>query len=247
MKRNWRILLIAVFAVLLLTNAAFALNLGVDELTLDPGEFYEFTPQEGTVYWFVSDESVLELGGSEGMGVRALEPGTAVVFAMTDDYLETDSCVVTVTGEAKAVKSAELYYQDLTEEDLAKINDPALAAVLSLANNTAAFPMGIGDLSGYEYKVLIAVKAGSQQKIADAAEAMGLGDVWAYEFDGMAALTGGANDIAKLLVDYRDDIVSVETDAVYTIDDPVEDDELESKSVSTLQGNAETLEHQYRA
>ena len=148
MKRNWLFLLIAVFAAFLLTNAALALDLGVDELTLDPGEFYEFTPQEGTVYWFVSDESVLELGGEEHLGVRALEPGTAVVFAMTDDYLETDSCVVTVTGEAKAVKAGNLYYQDLTGEDLSKINDPALAVVLGLASDTAAFPMGIGDLSG---------------------------------------------------------------------------------------------------
>ena len=64
MKRNRLFLLIAVFAVFLLTNAvAAALDLGVDELTLDPGEFYEFTPQDGIVHWFVSDESVLELGG----------------------------------------------------------------------------------------------------------------------------------------------------------------------------------------
>ena len=44
MKRNWRILLIAVFAVLLLTNAALALDLGVDELTLDPGNI-ESSPE----------------------------------------------------------------------------------------------------------------------------------------------------------------------------------------------------------
>ncbi len=240
MKRNWRILLIAVFAVLLLTNAAFAaLDLGVDEITLDPGEFYEFTPQEGTVYWFVSDESVLELGGSERLGVTALAPGTAVVFAMAEDSGETDSCVVTVTGEAKAVKSADLYYQDLTAEDLAKVNDPALAAVLSLANNTAAFPMGIGDLSGFDYKVLIVVKDGSQQKVADAAEAMGLTDTWAYEFINMAALCGDANDISRLLIEYRDDIVSVETDVKYTLDS--DETETASGGVTNLQGNAETL------
>ncbi len=239
MKRDRLFLLIAVFAIFLLTNAASALDLGVDEITLDPGGFYEFTPQEGIVHWFVSDESVIELGGEEFIGVRALQPGTAVVFAMADDSGETDSCVVTVTGEAKAVKSANLYYQDLTEDDLAKVNDPSLAAVLSLANNTAAFPMGIGDLSGHEYKVLLVVKDGSQQKIADAAEAMGLADTWAYEFVNMAALRGDANDIAKLLIDCRDDIVSVETDQMYTIE-PI-DDELQSKDVSALDGHAETL------
>ena len=240
MKRNHLFLLIAVFAVFLLTNAvAAALDLGVDELTLDPGEFYEFTPQEGTVYWFVSDESVLELGGSEGIGVRALEPGTAVVFAMTDDYLETDSCVVTVTGEAKAVKAGNLYYQDLTEEDLAKINDPALAVVLGLASDTAAFPMGIGDLSGHDYKVLIVVKEGSQQKVADAAEAMGLVGTWAYKYVPMAALCGDANDIAKLLIDYRDDIVSVETDEKYTLNS--DDEAAASDGITGLSENAEKL------
>ena len=241
MKRSRLFLLIAVFAVFLLTNTAFAaLDLGVDELTLDPGEFFEFTPQDGLVHWFVSDESVLELGGEESIGVRALEPGTAVVFAMTDDYLETDSCVVTVTGEAKAVKSASLYYQDLTEEDLAKVNDPALAAVLNIANNTADFPMGIGSLSGFDYKVLIAVKDGSQQKVADAAEAMGIEDTWAYEYISMVSLSGGANDIAKLLIDCRDDIVSVETDGKYSIDPVEEEEELESKGFS-LWGNAAAL------
>ena len=240
MKRDRLFLLIAVFAIFLLTNAvAAALDLGVDEITLDPGEFYEFTTPEGIVQWFVSDESVIELGGENCVGVRALQPGTAVVFAMTEDFSETDSCVVTVTGEAKAVKSGDLYYQGLTEEDLAKVNDPAIAAVLGMASNTEMFPMGIGDLSGCEYKVLIVVKDGSQQKIADAAEAMGLADTWAYKYTAMAALRGDANDIAKLLIEYRDDIVSVETDKQYTIDP--EEDELESKSVSNLGGNAEAI------
>ena len=236
MKRSRLFLLIAVFAVFLLTNAvSAALDLGVDEITLDPGGFYEFTPQDGIVYWYVSDESVIELGGEETMGVKALEPGTAVVFAMSEDRSEADSCVVKVTGEAKAVKSGDLYYQDLTEEDLAKVNDPAIAAVLSMASNTAAFPMGIGDLSGHEYKVLVMVKDGSQQKIADAAEAMGLDDVWAYKYVSMAALKGDANDIARLLVEYRDDIVSVETDREYSVDS------LEDDGIFNLNATAEKL------
>ncbi len=236
MKRSRLFLLIAVFAVFLLTNAvSAALDLGVDEITLDPGGFYEFTPQDGIVYWYVSDESVIELGSEETMGVKALQPGTAVVFAMSEDRSEADSCVVTVTGEAKAVKSGDLYYQDLTAEDLAKVNDPAIASVLSMAANTEAFPMGIGDLSGYEYKVLVYVKDGSQQKIADAAEAMGLADVWAYKYVSMAALKGDANDIARLLVEYRDDIVSVETDREYSVDS------FEDNGISKLNETAEKL------
>ncbi len=238
MKRDRLFLLIAVFAVFLLTNAAAAaLDLGVDELTLDPGEFYEFTPQDGTIYWYVSDESVIELGGEETLGVRALEPGTAVVFAMSEDHSEVDSCVVTVNGEAKAVKSGDLYYQDLTDDDLAKVKDPAIAAVLSLASNTSAFPMGIGDLSGQGFKVLLTVKEGSAQKIADAAEEMGLADAWAYEYVSMAALKGDANDIARLLVEYRDDILTVETDEEYSVDSEMWDND----GVSGLKGSAEVL------
>ena len=231
-----KISLFLLLALLLLTNAAFAaVDLGVDEITLAPGEFYAFAPQDGLVYWLVSDESVIELDQESSIGVRALEPGTAVVFAMSEDYSETDSCVVTVTGEAKAVKSADLYYQALTDEDLAKVNDPAIAAVLRLSSDSAAFPMGVGDLSGFEYKVLIVVKDGSQQKIADAAEAMGLAGTWAYEYVPVAALRGDANDIAKLLIDYRDDIVSVETDEMYSIEAD------EETGVTHLQGEAETL------
>ena len=47
-----RIPLFLLLALLLITNTAFAaVDLGVDELTLDPGETYEFDPiADGIVY-----------------------------------------------------------------------------------------------------------------------------------------------------------------------------------------------------
>ena len=142
-----RIPLFLLLALLLIANAAFAaVDLGVDELTLAPGETYEFDPiADGIVNWSISDESVLKFSGGEHIGVTALQPGTAVVFAMSEDYSEVDSCVVTVSGEAKmAAKSADLYYLQLTSEDLAKVNDPAVSSVLNIASDTETHPKGIG-------------------------------------------------------------------------------------------------------
>ena len=241
MKRVPLFLMILLTA-LMLANAAFAaVELNVDELTLAPGEAYEFDPiADGLVYWSISDESVLKFSGSEHIGVTALEPGTAVVFAMSEDHSEVDSCVVTVSGEAKAAKSAELYYQQLTAEDLAKVNDPAIASVLSMASDIEKYPQGIGTLDGTEYKVLVAVTEGSARKLADAADALGLADVWAFERTDMTALRANANVLARLLIEYRDEIVSVETDQMHTVE--FEDEEaLASKGVSNMGKNIETL------
>ncbi len=235
------LLLLAVSALLLLTAvAAFAaVDLGVDELTLNPGESYEFEPLDGMIRWSVSDESVIAFTGDERIGITALKPGTALVLAMSEDHSETDYCVVTVNGTAeKTTKSAELYYQQLIEEDLAKVKDPALAAVLRLASDTEKFPLGVGSMTDSEYKVLVSVKEGTAQKIADAAEALGLADVWAYKYVSMVALRGDANGISFLLVNYRNDIVSVEPDQVFVINP---DDDLVGKDISNLGGNAEEL------
>ncbi len=241
MKENRFLLLIAVFTLLLLTaSAAFAaVDLGVDELTLNPGESYEFEPLDGIIRWSVSDESVITFTGDERIGITALKPGTALVFAMSEDHSEVDYCVVTVNGTAEsAAKSAELYYQQLTDEDLAKVKDPAIAAVLRLASDTEKFPLGVGSMTDIEYKVLVNVKEGTAQKIADAAEALGLADVWAFDRINMIALRGGANEISRFLIDCRDDIVTVETDQIHTVEF---DDDIESKSISNLSQNAEKL------
>ena len=241
MKGNHFLLLFTVFALLLMTAAvAFAaVDLGVEELTLNPGESYEFEPLDGIVRWSVSDESVIAFTGDERIGIMALKPGTALVFAMSEDHSEADYCVVTVAGAAEnAAKSAELYYQQLSEEDLAKVKDPAIAAVLRLASDTEKFPLGVGSMTDSEYKVLVNVKEGSAQKVADAAEALGLADVWAFARVNVTALRGGVNDISRLLIDYRDDIVSVEPDQLHIVEF---DDEIASKSISNLSKNAETL------
>ncbi len=240
MKRTSLFFLILLTA-LLLTNAAFAaVELNVDELTLAPGETYEFEPIDGIVYWSISDESVLEFSSGEHIGVTALEPGTAIVFAMSEDHSEVDSCVVTVSGEAKAAKSAELYYQQLTAEDLAKVNDPAIASVLRMGSDVEKYPLGIGTLDGTEYKVLVAVTEGSAQKLADAADALGLADVWAFDFVDMTALRANANVIARLLIEYRDEIVSVETDQMHVVEF-ADEEALESKGVSNMGSNIEAL------
>ena len=241
MKGNRFLLLLAVFALLLMTAAAAfaAVELGVDELTLNPGESYEFEPLDGMIRWSVSDESVITFAGDERIGITALKPGTALVFAMSEDHSETDYCVVTVSGAAEnAAKSAELYYQQLSEEDLTKVKDPALASVLRLASDTEKFPLGVGSMADSEYKVLVTVKEGTAQKIADAAEKFGLADVWAYKYVSMVALRGDANDISFLLVNYRNDIVSVEPDQVLVINP---DDDLVGKDISDLEGYAEEL------
>ena len=87
-------------------------DLGIDDLTLEPGESYTFNVHyepENTVLrylvWFSTDSSVVEIT-PETNTVTAVNPGNAMIFAESLDGSKFDECSITVNGSAE-MKAAD--------------------------------------------------------------------------------------------------------------------------------------------
>ncbi len=159
------------------------IDLGVTELTLNPGESYAFQityepadPAIRTLVWYVTDERVIQVDPLTA-AVTALAEGEARIFAQSMDGFSHAVCTVTVGAAAAKDVSVPKSGTDIlgfSARDLKKVTAASLRDYLSFLADAPLGEDGLKNVTPRWFDVLAAVRPGKEAEQSRLARSRGV-------------------------------------------------------------------------
>lgn len=216
----WMVCLLLVFVPIvsaqeLLATTVTNIELGIDELTLQVGERFIFDvrlspadPDITTLSWIVLDPDIAEMDIASNT-VTALNAGETWLFAAGIDSQASAVCHLIVEGGEAKIASKTLGEDVLTvlslsDEELAKVRDPGLNALLKLLRSVPESALAETDALQNTYKLLVSVVPDSAARVSEAAYALGAADAFPMEEIDLVTLQATVGQIAQLLAGNSD-------------------------------------------
>ncbi|MBQ6519025.1 MAG: S8 family serine peptidase [Anaerolineaceae bacterium] len=226
-------------------------DLGVDQLTLEVGETYQFhvtyepkEPAFTSLNWYITDDSVIEID-QVNLAVKGLKPGNARILAESLDKVSYAYCEVTVNGpQAKDAteKSSGTDFIDLPEADRAKITSKSINRYLDFIEGSTFNSQTFSFISKENFSVIADVVPGTEVAESERAKALGMTDSTPLLNLNVVTLTGTLDQILDFTKDNDDLLEIFEIENTY-VGDPIEigyDAEATQKAVN-LGSNTENL------
>lgn len=237
-------------SLLCLTVSAFGqvpdeitgMRLQKSSLTLTAGQTYTFVPRistrevsgavNRTLHLYSSDENVVRVT-DELNTIEAVGGGSAQVTVFTAGYEFSAVCTVKVRGEEKSLAPKGEPWENPADDQLAKVNDPALNAFFKTLSRPEMANTASTLAAGESFKVLVRVAEGQANAAADRMRELGMDPVYAFDRINTVSAKGTAEQFKTLLAE--ESILSIDEDAI-TFANALE-------PTSPLEGQAETISH----